>query len=73
MNPGAKIVSVQWDFDYRHGFSSTPVYSLLRSTKEEPTVQARYEFPRTVSFRIAWRAHDDMAGEGLCTGEVEVE
>jgi len=71
MNPGARIINVQWDFDYRERFSSTPGYSFTRSAKKEPLLQAQYEFPRTGKFRIACKVQDDMGGEGLWSAEIE--
>ncbi len=72
LNPGASIINVQWDFDYGKRFSSTPGYSFIRGTKKEPVLQLQYEFPRTGKFRIACKVQDDMGGEGIWSGEVEV-
>ena len=74
LNAGAKIINVQWDFDYRdRRFTSTPGYSFLRGRNKEPQLQAQYEFPRTGVFRIACKVQDDLGAEGLWTGEIEVE
>jgi hypothetical protein len=72
MNAGAKIISVQWDFDYGKRFSSTPGFSFVRGAKKEPILQAQYEFPAAGEARIACKVQDDMGGEGLWTGEIEV-
>jgi len=72
LNPGAKIINVQWDFDYGKRFSSTPGYSFIRGTKKEPVLLIQYEFPKTGKFRIACKVQDDMGGEGIWTGEIEV-
>jgi len=72
LNVGAKIINVQWDFDYGKRFSSTPGYSFIRSQKNEPVLQTQYEFPQASTFRIACKVQDDMGGEGLWTGEIEV-
>jgi hypothetical protein len=72
MNPGAKIINVQWDFDYEKRFSSTPGYSFVRGSKEEPELQAQYEFPTGGKKCIACKVQDDMGGEGLWTREIEV-
>ena len=72
MNAGAKIINVQWDFDYDKRFSSTPGYSFVRGAKKEPTLQAEYEFPDIGRKRIACKVQDDMGGEGLWTDEIEV-
>ena len=73
LNAGAKIINVQWDFDYSRRFSSTPGYSFIRGAKKEPALQTQYEFPSTGKVRIACKVQDDMGGEGLWTGEIEVE
>jgi len=74
LNAGARIINVQWDFDYRdRRFTSTPGYSFIRGPKKEPVLQVQYEFPRTGEFRIACKVQDDLGGEGLWTGEIEVE
>jgi len=72
MNSGAKIINVQWDFDYRKRFSSTSGYSFVRGAKKEPALQAQYEFSDTGRKRIACKVQDDMGGEGLWSGEIEV-
>ena len=72
MNAGAKIINVQWDFDYGERFSSTPGYSFVRGSKKEPELQAQYEFPAAGKKRIACKVQDDMGGEGLWTAEIEV-
>jgi DNA modification methylase len=72
MNAGAKIINVQWDFDYGKRFSSTPGYSFVHGAKKEPELQAQYEFPDTGRTRIACKVQDDMGGEGMWTAEIEV-
>jgi len=71
LNPGAKIINVQWDFNYDGRFTSTAGYSFIRTAKKEPELQTQYEFPKTGKFRIACKVQDDMGGEGLWTGEIE--
>ena len=73
LNAGAKIINVQWDFDYGKRFSSTPGHSFARGSKKEPALQAQYEFPTAGKKRIACKVQDDMGGEGLWTAEIEVE
>jgi hypothetical protein len=72
LNPGARIINVQWDFAYGKRFSSTQGYSFVRTEKKEPALQAQCEFPRTGQFRIACKVQDDVGGEGTWTGEIEV-
>ncbi|MBI5408709.1 MAG: hypothetical protein HZA14_05025 [Nitrospirae bacterium] len=71
LNAGAKIINVQWDFNYDGRFTSTAGYSFIRTSKKEPALQAQYEFPKTGKFRIACKVQDDMGGEGIWTGEIE--
>ncbi len=72
LNAGAKIINVQWDFDYREHFTSTPGFSFVRTAKKEPALQIDYAFPASGSHRIACKVQDDAGGEGLWTGEVAV-
>lgn len=75
MNSGAKIINVQWDFDYEERFSSTPKYSFVRKGqgRKEPVLQAQFTFAKKGKKWIACRVQDDMGGEGLWTAEIEVE
>ncbi len=72
MNAGAKIINVQWDFDYGKRFSSTPGYSFVHGSNKEPELRAQYEFPTVGKKRIACKVQDDMGGEGLWTSEIDV-
>ncbi|HPG41952.1 MAG TPA: site-specific DNA-methyltransferase [bacterium] len=73
LNAGAKIINVQWDFDYDKRFSSTQGYSFVRSSKKEPELQAQYVFTTDGKKRIACKVQDDMGGEGLWVSEIEVK
>jgi DNA modification methylase len=73
LNAGAKIINVQWDFDYGKRFSSTPGFSFARASKKEVPLQAQYEFPTGGKKRIACKVQDDMGGEGLWSAEVDVK
>jgi DNA modification methylase len=72
LNSGAKIINVQWDFDFGTRFSSTPGYSFVHGTKNEPELRTQYEFPTSGKRRIACKVQDDIGGEGLWTSEIEV-
>ncbi len=72
LNPGAKIINVQWDFDYGERFSSTPGYSFIRGKNKEAALQVQYEFPSAGTYSVACKVQDDMGGEGTWTGEVVV-
>lgn len=73
LNAGAKIINVQWDFDYREHFTSTQGYSFVRTAKKEPALQVDYTFPANGRRRIACKVQDDSGGEGLWVGEIEVK
>jgi hypothetical protein len=72
LNSGAKIINVQWDFDYGKRFSSTVGYSFVHGDNKRPDFQAQYEFTAAGRTRIACKVQDDMGGEGLWTAEVEI-
>jgi hypothetical protein len=72
LNSGAKIINVQWDFDYGDRFSSTPGFSFVRGGKSEPQLTAQYEFPRSGKVRVACKVQDDMGGEGTWSDEIAV-
>jgi DNA modification methylase len=68
VNPGARIINVQWDFDYDgRQFRSTQGYALSKASA--PVV---YKFPRAGKFTIACKVQDDKGGEGMWVGELEV-
>ena len=73
LNTGAKIINVQWDFDYRDVFTSTEGFSFIRTAKKEPALQVNYTFPATGRYHIACKVQDDVGGEGLWTGYIEVK
>jgi DNA modification methylase len=69
VNPGARIINVQWDFDYDgRQFRSTQRYALSKASA--PVV---YEFPRAGKFTIACKVQDDKGGEAMWVGELEVK
>ena len=64
LNPGAKIINVQGDFDYGQRFSSTRGDSFLRGKNKEPALQVQYEFSAAGTYRVTCKGRDDMGGEG---------
>jgi DNA modification methylase len=72
LNAGAKIINVQWDFDYGKRFSSTPGHSFVHGSKNEPVLQAQFVFVATGKQWIACKVQDDMGGEGLWSAEIVV-
>jgi len=74
MNPGAKIINVQWDFNHNgKRFRSTPGYSFVRGPKKEVALYVQYEFPEVGRHTVACKVQDDKGGEGMWVGEVEVQ
>jgi len=73
LNAGAKIINVQWDFDYDQRFTSTQGYSFVRTPNKEPALQVDFAFPAVGRYRIACKVQDDAGGEGLWVGDIEVE
>lgn len=73
MNSGAKIINVQWDFDYEDRFTSTVGYSFARTGKKEVALTAEYVFPALKTYRVACKVQDDMGGEGIWSQEVTIE
>ena len=70
LNVGAKIINVQWDFNYGERFISTLGHSFLRTG--DVALQTQYQFPVSGKRRIACKVQDDMGGEGMWTSEIEV-
>ena len=73
LNASAKIINVQWDFDYRGAFKSTQGFSFVRTAKNEPALIIDYTFPAAGRYHVACKVQDDVGGEGLWTGYVEVK
>ncbi|MXZ45571.1 MAG: site-specific DNA-methyltransferase [Chloroflexi bacterium] len=74
-NADAKILNVQWDFDYdgvtfRAGRGE---WFHRKSKGGAPVLDAQHSFERPGLFRVACRVQDDKGGEGEWSGEIEVE
>ncbi|MBI5027058.1 MAG: site-specific DNA-methyltransferase [Nitrospirae bacterium] len=72
LNPEGKIINVQWDFDYRSRFSSTPGFSFIRGKNKEPVLAVPFKFEKAGKKKIACRVQDDQGGESTWIGELEV-
>ncbi len=72
LNSGGRIINVQWDFQHSGVFTSTQGYSFVRTAAKEPALQVDYTFSATGRHRIACRVQDDVGGEGLWSGYIEV-
>ena len=73
MNPGAQIINVQWDFDYKGRFTSTQGYSFIRGKTGAPVMQAQYTFDSPGKKRVAVKVQDDLGGEGIRTEEIQID
>ncbi|MFZ3122722.1 MAG: site-specific DNA-methyltransferase [Thermodesulfovibrionales bacterium] len=72
LNPEGRIINVQWDFDYRSRFSSTPGYSFIRGKNKEPVLAVPFKFEKAGKKKIACRVQDDQGGESTWIDELEV-
>lgn len=73
-NEGAKIINVQWDFDYRDKrFTSSLGYKDLRNSNGAPKLVVEWTFPRPGPYHIACKVQDDMGGEGFYTETMTVD
>lgn len=75
LNIGAKIVNVQWDFDYKGRFTPTQKFAYGREKKVDnikPLFVVRYKFNRLGKTPIACRIQDDLGGENVYTEAITV-
>lgn len=75
-NPNAKIINVQWDFNYDgQRFRAAPG-DWLRRKKGKKThtavLDAQHTFPRAGRFVVACKVQDDQGGEGTAAVEINV-
>ncbi len=75
-NPGASIINLQWDFDYRPPTFRAARGEWFRRRKGKsagPVLDAQHVFPRSGVFTVACKVQDDKGGEGTWTGRIQVE
>jgi hypothetical protein len=73
LNKDGVLANVQWDFDYRDRFSTTPGYAFLRDKKTgRAELITQYEFPQAGKARIACSVQDDQGGEKTVVMEIDV-
>ena len=65
LNTGARIVNVQWDFDFRGRFTPTQGFAYGRDTKAKPLFKVQYKFRHLGKTPIACRVQDDLGGEKI--------
>lgn len=76
LNAGARIINVQWDFDYSGRF--VPTQKFAYGTKGsaanmEPMFRAEYRFKHRGKTTIACRVQDDLGGERIQAMEVYIK
>ena len=75
-NAEAKIINVQWDFDYSDGiFRAAPGDWLRRKKgkKQTAVLDAQHTFHRSGRHVVACKVQDDQGGEGMATIAVDVK
>lgn len=73
LNKDGVLANVQWDFDYRDRFSTTPGYAFLRDKKTgRAELISQYEFPSAGRCKIACSVQDDQGGERTVVVEIDV-
>ena len=72
LNPDGQLANVQWDFDYRDRFSSSPGYAFLRDKSGQPTLVVDYEFESAGKKKIACSVQDNQGGERTWISILEV-
>jgi len=75
LNTGAKIVNVQWDFDYRGRFTPTQGFAYGREGSGDrirPLFAVRHRFGHIGKIPIACRVQDDLGGEKIHSEVISV-
>lgn len=75
LNTGAKIVNVQWDFDYRGRFTPTQGFAYGREGSGDrirPLFVVRHRFGHIGRIPIACRVQDDLGGEKIHSEVISV-
>jgi DNA modification methylase len=65
LNAGAKIINVQWDFDFRGRFTPAKGFTFGRDSKGNPLHRIEFKFNSTGKRSIACRIQDDVGGEKI--------
>ncbi len=72
LNKDGVLANVQWDFDYRGRFSTTPGYAFLRDKKTgRAQLVAEYEFSSSGTKKVACSVQDDQGGEKTVIVEID--
>lgn len=76
LNAGAKIINVQWDFNYSGRFVPTQGYAYGTKGSAgdmEPMFSVDHKFKQRGKTTIACRVQDDLGGEKVQTAEVYIK
>ena len=72
LNTGAKIVNIQWDFDFQGRFTPTPGFVYGRDSNAKALFKVQYKFKHLGKTSIACRVQDDIGGEKIYTESISV-
>ena len=75
LNTGAKIVNIQWDFEYKGRFTPTQGFAYGRKgsgDKIKPLFIVQHKFKHLGNIPIAVRVQDDLGGEKIHTEIISV-
>ena len=67
-NADAKIINVQWDFNY----DGWTFHAARRPWADRGVLTVQHTFPRAGAFTVACKVQDDKGGEGMRSARVEV-
>ena len=74
LNKDGVLANVQWDFDYRNHFKTTPGYAFLRDKKtQRAEFIVGYEFPSAGKRKVACSVQDDQGGEKTVILDLDVK
>ncbi len=72
LNKDGVIANVQWDFEHKDRFATTPGFAFLRDKKTgRAQLLAEYEFPTAGKRKIACSVQDDHGGEKTVVVEID--
>lgn len=72
LNRDAKIVNIQWDFDFQGRFTPTQKFGFGRTTDSKPLSDVEYTFKAIGQRYIACRVQDSLGGEKIHAECIEV-
>ena len=73
LNENAKIVNVQWDFEFIGRFTPTVGFAYGVDTNSKPLLNVQHKFQRLGRTIIACRVQDDLGGEKIYIENISVK